>query len=178
MLRRLFVGLLLGSVIGAALAAAFVGWLKVTAFHGALATVEAYGAALVVGVVAGLVTGKPVWASGAKVEASLKALFGALLAAGGMFALRHWAPVVDLRALGVGGPAAPGDLPVLSLPVIGAALGALFELDNTNDGETPGQAPARPRVASSRGMSGARPLMADPEEASSVPESTSKRAKR
>jgi hypothetical protein len=146
MLRRLFAGLVLGSVVGIALAAGLVAWLKITTFQGVGGALEAYAAALVAGVVAGLVAGKPIWASNAKVEAGIKALFGALLAAGGMFALRRWASgwTVDLHALGAGGPASVGDLPAASLPVIGAALGALFEVDNTGD------TPARPAAARQR----------------------------
>jgi hypothetical protein len=150
MLRRLLVGLVLGSVVGVALAAGLVAWLKITTFQGVGGALEAYAAALVVGVVAGLVAGKPIWASNAKVEAGIKALFGALLAAGGMFALRRWASgwTVDLHALGAGGPAAVGDLPAASLPVIGAALGALFEVDNTGDAAAARPGAARQRVAS------------------------------
>jgi hypothetical protein len=132
MLRRLLVGLLFGAIIGASAAAFLIGWLKASVFEGpAGGAVEAYGASLAVGVLAGLVTGKPIWASDAKVEAGIKAAFGALLAAGGMFAMRRWAPSVNLVApLGSGGPALLGQLPA-SLTIVGAALGALFEVDNT-----------------------------------------------
>jgi len=147
MLRRHFVGLLLGAVIGGAAATALVLWLKVALFEGTGGVLEAYGAALGVGVLAGLITGKPIWASDAKVEAGLKAVFGALLAAAGMFALRRWAPHVTLPApLGTGDSAQLGDLPA-SLAVVGASLGALFELDNTDDGNAAGQPAARPRVS-------------------------------
>jgi len=131
MLRRLLVGLFWGAVIGVAAAAALVFGLKVSAFDGAAGSLEAYGAALAVGMLAGLVTGKPIWASDAKVEAGVKAFFGALLAAGGMFALRRWAPSISLPApVGTGAPLPLGDLPA-SLAVVGATLGALFEVDNT-----------------------------------------------
>jgi|SRR5271166_3964579 len=179
MLRRLFVGLLVGAVIGAALAAVLIGWLKVTLFEGARGALEAYGAALVAGVLAGLVTGRPIWASGAKVEAGLKAFFGALLGAGAMFAIRRWAPSVDLRALG-SGPV--GDLPSASLPLIGGALGALFEADNTDDGKGSKQPPPGPRVTPRKAEAVSRvgPWEADPDEASrpSASESPSKVAKR
>src|SRR5271154_382697 len=147
MLRRLFVGLLLGTVVGVAAAAALVFGLKVTVFDGAAGSFEAYGAALAIGVLAGLITGKPIWASDAKVEASLKAGFGALLAAAGMFALRRWAPEVSFPApLGTGALVPAGDLPA-SLAILGASLGALFELDNTDDGKKAPGAAARPRVS-------------------------------
>jgi hypothetical protein len=147
MLRRLLVGLFWGTVIGVAAAAALVFGLKVTAFDGAAGSLEAYGAALAVGMLAGLITGKPIWASDAKVEAGIKAFFGALLAAGGMFALRRWAPSISLPApVGTGGPLPLGDLPA-SLAVVGATLGALFEVDNTDDGKPSAAAPAPPRVS-------------------------------
>jgi hypothetical protein len=147
MFRRLLVGLLLGTVIGVAAAAALVFGLKVTAFDGAGGSFEAYGAALVVGALAGLVTGKPIWGSDAKVEAGLKAVFGALLAAAGMFALRRWAPPVSLPGpVGTGAPVPLGDLPA-ALVVLAATLGALFELDNTDDGKASPGAAARPRVS-------------------------------
>ncbi|HEV3193631.1 MAG TPA: hypothetical protein VGY54_24165, partial [Polyangiaceae bacterium] len=59
---------------------------------------------------------------------------GALLGAGAMFALRQWASTwtVDLSVVGAG-HSAVGALPGASLPLIGAVLGALFELDNTGD---------------------------------------------
>jgi len=160
MLRRLFVGLLLGAVIGVAASAVLVAGLKVTVFDGMAGTFEAYAAALLVGVLAGLVAGKPIWASDAKVEAGLKAVFGALLAAGGMFALRRWAPLVSLPApLGTGAPVPLGALPA-SLPALGAVLGALFELDNTDDGKAATPGSARPRVsapAAARRVAGGRP---------------------
>jgi hypothetical protein len=147
MFRRLFVGLLVGTVIGVAAAAALVFGLKVTLFDGVAGSFEAYGAALAVGVLAGVIAGKPIWASGAKVEAGLKGVFGALLAAGGMFALRRWAPEVTLPSpLGTGAPVPAGELPA-SLALIGATLGALFELDNTDDGEKAPGALARARVS-------------------------------
>jgi len=57
-----------------------------------------------------------------------------------MFALRRWAEgwVIDLHALGAGGPAAVGMLPAASLPLLAAVMGAFFELDNT------AQPPERP----------------------------------
>jgi hypothetical protein len=149
MLRRLLVGLVLGAIVGGLLAAGLVAGLKVTSFDGTGGVGLAYLAAAVAGVATGLVTGKPIWASGARVEAGLKAIFGALIAAGAIFALRRWGAswTLDLRAIGAGGPGAPGDLPAVSLPLIGAVLGALFELDNTVPKDPPGGAQPRKRVA-------------------------------
>jgi hypothetical protein len=181
MLRRLFAGLLLGAVVGAAACAALIGWLKITVFEGAAGQLEAYGAALAVGVLAGLVTGKPIWASDAKVEAGLKAFFGALLAAGAMFALRRWAPPVALPApVGTGVSTGLGNLPV-SLAVVGASLGALFELDNTDDGKaSAGRAPPRSRVAA--GLAASReaggPPLSDELDEGSPPSASAARSKR
>jgi hypothetical protein len=147
MLQRLLLGLVLGVVVGAAVAAALVAGLHVTSFAGGGGALLAYGCAAVTGAVTGLVAGKPIWASGAKVEAGLKAFFGALAAAGAMLALRRWAPdsPVDLSRFNAGGPAPLAELPALALPIIAAALGGLFGLDNTAE---PEEGTARRRVAS------------------------------
>jgi hypothetical protein len=153
MLRRLFVGLVIGILVGGAMAAALVSGLKMTTFFGSGGAVLGYLSAALTGVVTGLVAGKPIWASGAKIEAGLKAVVGALLAAGAMFALRQWAGgvTVDLNAIGAGGPAPLAELPAASLPLIAALLGGFFELDNTGDGEakqrSDGKDGARKRVA-------------------------------
>jgi hypothetical protein len=152
MIRRLLVGLVLGFLVGGAMAAALVSGLKTATFLGSGGTLLAYLTAVVTGVVTGLVAGKPIWAAGAKIEAGLKAVFGALLAAGAMFALRQWAGGVtlDLSGIGAGGPAPLAELPAASLPLIAAVLGGLFELDNTGDGEpkqADGKGEARKRVA-------------------------------
>jgi hypothetical protein len=153
MLRRLFVGLVLGLVVGALVAAGIVAGLGIRVFAGAGGAVLAYVAAAVTGVLTGLVAGKPIWASGAKVEAGLKAFFGALIAAGVMFALRQWAGswTIDLPAIGVNGATAIGDLPAASLPLLAAVLGGFFELDNTRqdegDDKGAGAAKGRQRVS-------------------------------
>ncbi len=158
MFRRLLVGLVIGLLVGGVLAAGLVAGLKLTVFAGGTGLVLAYLCAAVAGVATGLFAGKPIWESGAKIEAGLKAFFGALLALGGMFALRQWAGawVLDLNAVGELGKGAIGSLPAASLPLISGVLGALFELDNTGDkaGEPKEAAasksqatPARKRVA-------------------------------
>lgn len=130
MARRVVLGMLKGLLLGAVLAALMVAGLGVVQFGSWLWVPSACG----LGLLAGLVTGKPIWAPAAKVEALLKGLVGALLAAGGLFALRAWVHVsLDLSALGAGsGPI--GDLPAASLPVVAALLGAWFEADNTDAG--------------------------------------------
>jgi hypothetical protein len=147
MLRRLFIGLALGLAVGGLLAVGLIAGLKVAAFDGAGGVALAYAAAAVAGVLTGLVAGKPIWAPSAKVEAGLKAFFGALLGAGAMFALRQWASplTADLSALGAG-RGAVGALPATSLPLIAAVLGALFELDNTGDATSKEPKPQRKRV--------------------------------
>lgn len=137
MLRRLLIGLILGLIVGGLVAAALVAGLHQTLFDvGAGDTVFAYVAAAVTGVLTGLVAGKPIWASGAKIEAGLKAFFGALLGAGLMFAVRRWVTFpLDLGFAGLPGAEHAGLLPEVSLPLVAAVLGGFFELDNTSSGD-------------------------------------------
>src|SRR5262249_27963426 len=135
MVKRLFVGLFLGAVMGAIVAAALVQGMGVLSFDTwALGAAGAYLSAAVTGLLTGLIAGKPIWSSGAKMEAGLKAFFGALIALGGMFVLRQWVHAsVDLSELKASaGPTDLGQLPAASLPIIAAVLGAFFELDNTD----------------------------------------------
>lgn len=130
MVKRLLVGLLLGTMVGALCAFALS-----RVVHGAVlgtsGLVLAYAASVVTGVLTGLICGKPIWASEGKIEAGLKAFFGALIAAGGMFAIRRWVHVdVNLTALKLG-QGQLGDMPVACLPLIAAVLGGFFELDNS-----------------------------------------------
>ncbi len=140
MIRRLFVGLVLGLILGGLVAAGLVAGLRVPLFVGGGGALLAYLAAALTGTLTGLFAGKPIW-SGARVEAGLKAFFGALLGVGLMFALREWGAGfrLDLSALGAGGAGSVGDLPAASLPLIAAVLGAFFELDNTGGGDTDGE---------------------------------------
>jgi hypothetical protein len=135
MIWRLLVGFVIGLVVGGLLAAAIVAGLKFVTFDGAAGVALAYTAAALAGVLTGLFAGKPIWAVDARLEAGLKAFFGALLAAGGMFALRQWgsAWMVNLNGIGELGRGSVGDLPAASLPLIAGVLGSLFELDNTGD---------------------------------------------
>jgi hypothetical protein len=150
MLRRLLFGLILGLVVGGLVAAGVIFGLKLTVIGDAAGLFFAYVAAALTGLATGLVTGKPVWATNAKVEATLKAIVGGLLGAGALFALRQWGGSVslDLGAYGPG-PAAIGALPAASLPAIAAVLGALFGLDNTDPPDETKPA-VRARVAGSR----------------------------
>jgi hypothetical protein len=141
MIKRIAFGLLLGSVVGSIVAALVTQGLHFT-FVGGAGAFFAYAFAALVGVLTGLVAGKPIWSQTGKIEAGLKAFFGALLAAGMMFALRKWIPLsLDLTSLNSGaGPV--GDLPLVALPAIAGVLGAFFEADNTPEDATDGKAAA------------------------------------
>jgi hypothetical protein len=147
MLRRLFIGLVEGLVIGIALAVA------ATRAFGASTPSVSFAALLAAsaGFVVGLVAGRPIWARNAKTEALLKAGVGALVAVGLSFALGRWLALpLDLNAYSFGaGPA--GKLTALVLPLISVALSSFFELDNSAGGEAkPLAAPgARQRLQSS-----------------------------
>jgi hypothetical protein len=156
MLRRLLIGLVLGLVVGGLVAAGLVAGLGVSTFSSAGGALVAYLVAALTGVLTGLVAGKPIWSSGAKVEAGLKAVFGALVGAGLMFALRRWAGswMISLPVIGANGPTAVADLPAVSLPLLAAVLGSFFEIDNTGGDESDrkgGSAKARRRVVTADG---------------------------
>lgn len=133
MLKRLFMGLLLGLFLGSAMAAVATQVLHVS-FAGAGA-VLAYLFAAGTGALLGLVAGKPIWSQTGKIEAGLKAFFGALISLGLMFAIRRWVHMdIDLASIKAGaGPV--GDLPATTLPPIAALLGAFFEIDNTPESD-------------------------------------------
>jgi hypothetical protein len=183
MLRRLILGLVLGLIVGVALATGLVR-LGVPTFLVGGGELIAYLAAAATGTLTGLIAGKPIWAADAKIEAGLKAFFGALLGVGAMFALRHWATSIDanLSSFGAGGPAPVGELPAASLPLIAAVLGGFFGLDNTDQKPDEG-AGARKRIAAGGGARrgengrGARVAEAD-EDVDEPAEVVSKRAKR
>ncbi len=185
MVRRLLLGLVLGLLVGGLVAAGLVGGVGIASFAGAGGVILAYLAAAVTGVLTGLVAGKPIWSSGAKVEAGLKALFGALAGAGLMFALRRWAGSWELQlpaGMGPSGIASVGDLPAVSLPLLAAMLGSFFEIDNTgaDGGQSGGEgSKARRRVAAVReGDALAGKPIAKGVEADDEPEVVSSRAKR
>jgi hypothetical protein len=138
MLKRLVFGLIFGLFVGGLLAAAVIKGLGVLAFTGTGGAVLAYVFAAVTGVLVGLVAGKPIWASGGQIEAGLKAVVGAGIAAAAMWAMRRWLSFdLDLHSMGIS-PLAPthaGLLPAATLPVIAAVLGAFYEADNTPEPE-------------------------------------------
>lgn len=178
MLGRLIVGALIGVILGAAVAALLVKGLGIIATGAILA----YVSAAVVGLLTGLFAGKPIWAAGGQIEAGLKAFFGALLAAGAMFALRSWVKMdVDLSRFGAGAGLL-GEVPAASLPLIAGVLGAFFGLDNTPDSNADAKPPGGATAASGAGVrvaagKGSKPSAAD--EADEEQEvGTSKRARR
>jgi len=159
MLKRLVYGLVFGLFVGGVLAAVVVKGLGELQFTGTGGAVLAYVFAAVTGVLVGLVAGKPIWASGGQIEAGLKAVVGAAVAAGAMWAMRRWLNFdVDLHAIGASptAPTAAGLLPATTLPAIAALLGAFYEADNTPEpedkaakskGKTAAPAKAKMRVA-------------------------------
>ncbi len=137
MIGRLLVGLVKGLVVGGLLgfAVAKLGFV-------APGAVIAYLAAAAAGALVGLVAGKPIWAKDAKIEAGMKAVVGALLGAGLMFAIRRWLGVALPTSLGaLSAPNASllesaangtlGGLAVTSLALVAAVLGGFYEVDNT-----------------------------------------------
>jgi hypothetical protein len=149
MLTRLLIGiakgLFIGGLLGFGLAKA--GFVAPGAFI-------AYLAAALAGVLTGLVAGKPIWAKDAKIEAGMKAVVGALLGAGLMYATRRWLNIAlpfelgDLSAANesLGETAASGTvggLAVTSLATIAGLLGGFYEADNTPSEGDDGEAKAR-----------------------------------
>jgi hypothetical protein len=127
-------------------------------------------------VLTGLVAGKPIWASGAKIEAGLKAFFGALLAAGLMFALRQWVHFQPDMAFLMPGvdpvdvhTAVVGSVPALALPAVAAVLGGFFELDNTGgadkDDAKDAGSKSKKRVADDKANGTAKKRVADDDDA-------------
>jgi hypothetical protein len=136
MLRRAFLGLFEGLVIGLGLAV-LSAQLGLSAPGGIMRALLAAG----VGFLVGLVAGRPVWARAAKTEALLKAGVGALVAAGLSLALGRWLTLpVNLTAYGLGAGAA-GGLAAVSLPAIACALALFFELDDTTGSAAPAPLP-------------------------------------
>lgn len=154
MLKRLLAALLEGAVPGAAVAYAL-------SRLGVETAATMYAAAALVGVLTGLIAGRPIWARAAKIEAGLKATAGAFIALVVLYALRKWLPNVrvDLGAFGAGAGAI-GSVPWASLPAIGVALALVLEIDDAFGADPP----APPRVRAATESSLASPAAPEPEE--------------
>lgn len=133
MVGRVLLGVLKGLLIGGLVSGGVLWGLGVTTFGGPLiATLLA----VITGILVGFLAGKPIWASGARIEAYLKAAVGALLAALLMWLVRRYlGEIPDLSSLGIEVSGPVGEIPWLTLPLIGAVLALLFDLDNTGDEE-------------------------------------------
>lgn len=139
MLKRIALGLLKGSAIGAALGA-----LLHFAFHlTPLTGVLAYLAYMGVGAAAGVVCGKPPWAEKmAWIETVLRTAVGIAIGAGLYWLAQRFLSIpLDLGPAGSG---AISSLPMIVAPVVGAVYGTLLELDN--DGKTPAGPESKKRV--------------------------------
>ncbi len=166
MLKRLLIGLVKGAIVGGLLVAGMVQGLGVSVWGSALA----YAAVALTGLLVGLIAGKPIWASDAKVEAGLKAVAGAVLASAVLFAARRW---VDLHLnLGALGSGALGDLPVAMLPLIAVTLSILFEIDNTEEKPNKTSSGSAPRQRLAAGEEGSS------EELETIPSSVDARRER
>jgi len=178
MLKRLFVGLLIGAIVGALVAAGAIAALGAAVMP--MGPFFAFVLAAATGALTGLVAGKPIWASGGQIEAGLKAFFGALLAAGGMYAIRTWLHFdVDLTVARAGHDLI-GNLPGASLPLIAAVLGGFYELDNTpsstEDKDKKGEGSGKGRTRVGANVRVADDAAAEEEEA--APSATAKKRSR
>ena len=172
MLGRLLIGIVKGVVIGGLL-----GFALVKLGLGMPGAVIAYLAAAITGVVIGLVAGKPIWAKDAKIEAGMKAVVGALLGAGLMYAARRWLTIPLPFALPnlAGANESLQELPktagtfggvaMTALAAIAALLGGFYEADNTPEAEGD-KAKATPAGAKKDAKAGSKRIAAaaDPSE--------------
>lgn len=140
MILRLLFGLVKGVIVGG-----LVGFIFAKIGIIAPGALFAFLGAAISGAAVGLVAGKPIWAPGAKIEAGMKALVGALLGAGLMWAVRRWLGAIPVP-FNLGTLAAPnsslgelsangtiGGLSLTSFAAVAAVLGGFYEADNTPD---------------------------------------------
>lgn len=136
MVKKIVLGLLEGALAGTIVSLALM------RLHAAWSPMVAYAAAALVGAAVGAIAGKPIWGREAKLEGLLKSLAGAFIAVTAMYGTRKWLGgfQVDLAAFGWGaGPI--GEVPAAALPMIGAGLGFVFQIDDAfgSEGEPPRQ---------------------------------------
>ncbi|MEJ7735299.1 MAG: hypothetical protein WKG00_39705 [Polyangiaceae bacterium] len=147
MLARLLIGLLKGLVVGG-----LIGFGLAQLGFAMPGAIIAYLMAPLVGVLVGLVAGKPIWAKDARIEAGMKAAVGAILAPLLLFAARRWLQVPLPEPLGeafgaTGAVAGTlGGMAVTSLAMVAAVVGGFFEADNTPGEPTAGD-PKKPAAA-------------------------------
>jgi len=144
MIGRLLLGLLKGIIVGGLFGVGLS-----YAFPSVMAApgpVVHYLLAAAAGVLIGLVAGKPIWAKDAKIEAGMKALVGAVIGAGLMFAIRRWMtvpfpvaiPNITRANLSLQETAANGTfggLAITSYAIVAAVLGMFYDADNTPSAE-------------------------------------------
>ena len=151
-LVRMLVGLLKGVIVGGA-----VGFGLVSLGMFLPTTVIAYGAAAVCGLLIALIAGKPIWASGARVEVGMKAIVGALMAPALLFALRRFVEIglpADLLSSLPGLEALKGSsvsfstFSVTSLAAVTAVISGFFDADNQPTAEDENAGAGKKRIAS------------------------------
>ncbi|MFO0660978.1 MAG: hypothetical protein U0165_14275 [Polyangiaceae bacterium] len=151
MLKRLLIGVIKGLLLGG-LAYAGPAFGLHWAFSGAFL---AYVLAVVLGAMTGLIAGKPIWSSGAGIEAGLKSFFGMGLGALGLFLVHRFLPLDPLvnmiPQLSSQSPA-PG-YNLLALPIVSTLIAMLYEIDNTPEQDDGSKAKA---ASTPKKLSGAR----------------------
>lgn len=140
MLKRLFLGFLKGALVGGLIGAGLhfgLGW---TAASGILGYALAMGA----GGLAGLLTGKPFWQTGAGIENALKGAVGLGIGAAAYWAATRWLALPLPGGIPEIAPGTPWtEVPLMITTGIAATYGTLIELDND---ESPDEAKAGPKV--------------------------------
>lgn len=129
MLKRLLLGLLKGSLIGAGVGSLLVFVFGVSTMGSGLA----YLAVVLTGILVALLAGKPIWARGAWVEVLLKGVAAALVGAALLYGVRNY-----LDTTVAFGPSMTGSLsqlPLAILPLVATVLAVFFEVDNTDEPE-------------------------------------------
>ena len=138
MVKKVVLGLVEGALLGGVVAVAL------SRLHAGWGPLVAYAATAFVGALVGAVAGKPIWARAAKLEGLLKSLAGAFIAATALYGARKWLNGVHVDFEALGGGAGPiGQVPSAALPIIGASLGFVFQIDDALGGDSE---PPRRRV--------------------------------
>jgi hypothetical protein len=151
MVIRLVIGLLKGLIVGG-----LVGFALAKLGFAAPGAIVAYLAAALTGALVGLIAGKPIWDAEARIEAGLKAGFGAILAMGLMWLVRSFVTLgvpFDLGTLAeanrslheTASNGTLGGLAMTSLALVAGVLGGFYDADNTPSPE--GESAEKKRVA-------------------------------